>query len=69
VFINVKIDNLKEFSNSIPFKLNKELRINRESTNIKIDKKYLFISLKSKLILENINLFLKILFGLLKDKI
>ena len=37
--------------------------------NIKIDKKYLLISSKSKLILVNINLFIKIFFGLLNDKI
>ena len=37
--------------------------------NIKIDKKYLFISLKSKLIFVNINLFIKTFFGLLNDKI
>ena len=69
MFIKVKIDNLKEFSNCMPFKLNNELRINKEITKIRMDKKYLFISLKSKLILKNISLFLKTFLGLLKDNI
>ena len=69
VFISVKIDNLKELSKSIPLKLNNEINMNREKTKIKIVKKYLLISLKSKLILVNINLFIKIFFGLLNDKI
>ena len=43
--------------------------MNKDKTNITIVKKYLLISLKSKLIFENINLFMKIFFGLLKDKI
>ena len=37
--------------------------------NIMIVKKYLLISLKSKLISVNSNLFIKIFLGLLKDKI
>tara|TARA_B100001027_G_scaffold14323_1_gene8646 strand:+ start:385 stop:561 length:177 start_codon:yes stop_codon:yes gene_type:complete len=57
VFIKVKIDSLNEFSNSIPFRLNEELRIEIDIINIKTDKKYLLISLESKLILVNINLF------------
>ena len=69
MFINVKIDNLNEFSNSIPFKLNKDERISKENTKIITVKKYLFISSKSKLIWVNINLFIKIFLGLLKDKI
>ena len=69
VFINVKIDNLKEFSNWIPVIENKAVNIKSERIKIKIVKKYLFISLKSKLIFENINLFIKIFLGLLKDKI
>tara|TARA_Y100000389_G_C17132455_1_gene350901 strand:- start:284 stop:538 length:255 start_codon:yes stop_codon:yes gene_type:complete len=69
VFINVKIDNLKEFSNPIPLKLNREDKITREKIKIKIVKKYLLISLKLKLIFVNINLFIKTLLGLLKDKI
>ena len=47
VFIKVKIDNLKEFSNCIPFKLNNELRTSKERTKISTDRKYLFISLIS----------------------
>ena len=69
VFIKVKIANLKEFSKGILLKLNKEVKINKEIINIKIVKKYLLISLKSKFILENINLFIKTFLGRLKDKI
>ena len=46
----VKTESLKEFSNSIPFKLNKEVKIKKENINITIVKKYLLISSKSKLI-------------------
>ena len=49
--------------------LKSEVSMNNEIMNIKIVKKYLLISLKSKLILENINLVIKIFLGLLKDKI
>ena len=45
------------------------LKINNDKIKIKIVKKYLLISLKSKLIFVNINLFIKIFFGLLNDKI
>ena len=69
VFINVKIDSLNEFSNSMPLKLNNEVKISRERININIVKKYLLISLKSKLILVNINLFIKTFFGLLNERI
>mgnify|MGYP005707899689 CR=1 FL=1 len=69
MFIKVKIDNLNELSNSIPFKLNKDVSIKKESRKIKTVKKYLFISSKSKLIFVNINLFMKIFLGLLKDRI
>ena len=61
--------NLKELSKLISDKLNKDVRINKEIIKIKIVKKYLLISLKSKLILENNNLFIKTFLGLLKDKI
>ena len=61
--------NLKELSKLISDKLNNEVRINNEIIKIKIVKKYLLISLKSKFILENINLFIKTFLGLLKDKI
>ena len=69
MFINVKIDSLNEFSKLIPFKLKSEVNIRRDMINIRIVKKYLFISLVSKLILANINLFIKIFFGLLKERI
>ena len=50
-------------------KLNREVKTNKEIIKIKIVKKYLLISLKSKFILENINLFIKTFLGLLKDSI
>ncbi len=37
----VKIDNLKEFSNSIPLKVNKKVKNNRDKIKIITDKKYL----------------------------
>ena len=69
VFINVKIDNLKELSNSIELKHKNVVNNKSDKMNIKIVKKYLHISLKSKLILVNINLFIKIFLGLLKERI
>ena len=69
VFIKVKIDNLKEFSKLIPLILSIEVNIKSEKIKIMTVKKYLLISLKLKLILVNINLFIKTFFGLLKDKI
>ena len=69
VFINVNIDNLNEFSNPSPLSPNNEDKIKRDIMNIKIVKKYLFISSKSKFILVKINLFIKIFLGLLNDKI
>ena len=69
MFINVKIDNLKDFSKSIPLILNNEANIKRDKININIVKKYLFISTKSNLILVNNNLFIKIFFGRLNDNI
>jgi len=65
----VKIDNLKELSKSIELKQSKDVKIKNEKTNIKIVKKYLLISSKSKLIFVKINLFIKTFFGLLNDKI
>ena len=53
----------------MPFKHNSNDNIKKEIIKIKIVKKYLLISLKSKLIFVNINLFIKTFFGLLKDKI
>ena len=41
----------------------------REKIKIKIVKKYLFISSKLKLVFANINLFMNIFFGLLKESI
>ena len=69
VFINVNIDNLNEFSKFIPLILKKVKRIKKDIIKITTVRKYLFISLKSKLILVNISLFIKMFLGLLKDKI
>ncbi len=69
MFIKVKIASLKELSKLISLKLNKEVKTNNEIIKIIIVKKYLLISLSSKFILENINLFIKTFLGLLKDKI
>ena len=69
MFIIVKIDNLNELSKSIWLKLKRIVKIKKDTMNIIIVKKYLFISIKSKFILVNNNLFIKIFFGLLKDKI
>ena len=41
VFINVKIASLKEFSKSIPLKVNRKVKNNKDITKIIIDKKYL----------------------------
>ena len=43
--------------------------MNKDKINIIIVRKYLFISLRLKLIFVKINLFIKTFFGLLKDKI
>ena len=48
---------------------NKIVKEKREITKINIVKKYLFISLVSKLILEKTNLFINTFFGLLKERI
>ena len=60
---------MKDFSKSIPLKLNKDVKIKRDRMKIKIVKKYLFISSKLKLVFANINLFINIFFGLLKESI
>ena len=60
---------MNEFSNSIPDKLNKDVKIKSDKIKINIVKKYLLISLKSKLIFVNINLFIKIFLGRLKERI
>ena len=41
VFINVRIDNLNELSNSIPLNVNKAVKSNKEIIKVIIDKKYL----------------------------
>ena len=41
VFISVKIDNLKELSNSMPLKVNRKVKNNNDNIKIIIDKKYL----------------------------
>ena len=41
VFIRVKIDNLKEFSKSIPFKVNRNVKNNKDMIKMIIVKKYL----------------------------
>ena len=69
VFIRVNIDNLNELSNPMPLIVNKIVRIKSDIIKIRIVKKYLLISWKSKFIFVNINLFVNTLFGLLKDKI
>jgi hypothetical protein len=69
VFINVKIDNLNEFSKLTPLMLNSMVNKKRDKIKTNTDKKYLLISLKSKLILVKINLFINIFFGLLKESI
>ena len=69
MFIIVSIDNLNELSKLIPLKLKRQVRIKSEMIKISIVKKYLFISLKSKLIFVNISLFIKIFLGLLNDNI
>ena len=69
VFINVNIDNLNEVSKFIPLILKKVKRVKRDIIKITTVRKYLLISLKSKFIFVKINLFMKIFFGLLKDKI
>ena len=69
MFIKVKIESLNEFSNLIPLSVNNEIKINRDKINISVVKKYLLISLLSKLILLKISLLVKIFLGLLNDNI
>ena len=69
VFIIVRIDIFNEFSKFIPLSERSNDRIKSDKINTKIVKKYLFISVKSKLILVKMSLFMKIFFGLLNDKI
>ena len=60
---------LNELTNVMPLKLSNDVKMNKDKINIIIVKKYLFISLRLKLIFVKINLFIKTFFGLLKDKI
>tara|TARA_B100000902_G_scaffold268206_1_gene254249 strand:+ start:361 stop:633 length:273 start_codon:yes stop_codon:yes gene_type:complete len=69
VFIRVKIANLNEYSKLIPAMLNIDVNKKNDIIKIIIVKKYLLISLKSKLIFEKISLFIKIFFGLLNERI
>ena len=69
MFIKVNTANLKEYSNLKLDKDNKTVKEKREITNINIVRKYLFISLLSKLILEKTSLFIKTFFGLLNESI
>ena len=69
VFISVKIEILKVYSMFIWFKLNNTLKTKKEKTKINTVKKYLLISIKSKLIFVNNNLFINIFLGRLKDRI
>ena len=69
MFIKVRTANLNELSKLILLKFNNEVRIKSEIMKIIIVKKYLLISLKSKLILEKNNLFINTFLGLLKDNI
>ena len=41
VFINVRIESLKELSNSMPLKVNKKVKINKEIIKTITDRKYL----------------------------
>ena len=60
---------MKEFSKFIPLIVNKDDNKKKDNIKIIIVKKYLFISLVSKLIFEKRSLFIKILFGLLNERI
>ena len=63
VFINVKIDNLNEFSKLKSLIVNNVVKIKSDKINMRTDKKYLLISSKSKFTSEKNNLFLYIFFG------
>tara|TARA_B100000965_G_scaffold293670_1_gene251587 strand:+ start:431 stop:628 length:198 start_codon:yes stop_codon:yes gene_type:complete len=65
VFIRVKIDSLKEFSNEKSEIVKNEVRIKRVIININTEKKYLNISFLSKLVSKNKFLFTKIFLGLI----
>ena len=63
VFIKVKIDNLKEFSNEIPEIVKRRFNNKRVIINNNNDKKYLLTSFISQLKLEKKCFWLKIFFG------
>ena len=63
------MDNLNEYSKSIPLKDKKIVNKKSEIIKITIVRKYLFISWVAKLILENTSLFINTFFGLLKESI
>ena len=67
VFINVKIETLKEFSKETPKIVKIEERKRSEIIKIIIDKKYLFIINLSKLVSEKNCLFIDTFFGLTWD--
>ena len=69
VFINVNTANLNDFSNSKSANDKIIVRQKRDITNINTVKKYLFISLVSKFILEKTSLFINTFLGLLKERI
>ena len=61
--------NLNEYSNWISDKDNKIVKEKKEIIKTRIVRKYLSISLSSKLILKNTSLFIKTFFGLLNESI
>tara|TARA_B100000767_G_scaffold197628_1_gene184619 strand:+ start:334 stop:627 length:294 start_codon:yes stop_codon:yes gene_type:complete len=69
VFISVKIEILKLYSIFIWLKLNNILKTKNDKIKINTVKKYLLISIKSKLIFVNNSLFINIFFGRLNDNI
>ena len=64
VFINVKIDNLNEFSKEISEMVKKEVNKNKDIIKIITDKKYFWISVLWNLTFKKRSLFKKIFFGL-----
>ena len=64
VFINVKVEILKEFSKEIPKKVKNDERNNKDIMKIKTDKKYLLTINLSRLISENRCLFEEMFIGL-----
>ena len=64
VFINVKIEILKEFSKEIPKKVSKDDKNSIDIIKIKTDRKYLLIIILSRLMSKNNCLLLDIFFGL-----